>query len=335
MKIAEPAHIVVVGTSAGGINALSLLIGQLQQDWDAAYFFVMHMPKRDMTDFMVQKLQPHTNLTCRLAENEDSIRKGQLYFAASNAHLMVRDGKIRLGHGPEENRWRPSIDVLFRSAAAFYNSRVTGIILTGLLDDGTAGMQAIKKCGGNTIVQSPADAEYPSMPNSVLFHMEVDFTVPVAEMGGVLQQILDRPESAPAEVPSDVLAEAEMALKMSSDIPAVQELGDLTNFTCPDCGGSLYSIKGHKLSRFRCFTGHVYNEADLDIRQGEVMESTLWVALRIMEERRNLLAKMAQNAREKGYSRMALENEKNSERLQVHIDRMKEILFQTQESNVR
>src|SRR5437763_2723940 len=183
VSVKEPRFIIVIGTSAGGITALTELVNQFNSDWDAAFFIVSHLSRKGISDFLVHKLQEHTNLHCERAMEDGSIQKGHIYIAMPNFHMLLKNGLVKLGHGPEENRWRPSIDVLFRSAAAYYNSRVIGIILTGLLDDGTSGMWAIKRSGGSLIVQDPNEAEYPDMPISVLNRMEVDYCVRLGEMG--------------------------------------------------------------------------------------------------------------------------------------------------------
>lgn len=181
--MSNPKFVIVVGTSAGGINALSEFVGQLKTGMDAAVFIVMHLSRTSISDFLFHKLQPLTKLQCEIAAENASIKKDHIYIASPNLHLLVKKGKIILGRGPEENRWRPSIDVLFRSAAAAYSTRTIGVVLTGLLDDGTTGMLAIKRSGGTCIVQDPNEAEYPDMPLSVLNNMEVDYSIGLANMG--------------------------------------------------------------------------------------------------------------------------------------------------------
>src|SRR5665647_95453 len=176
----EPKFVIIVGTSAGGLKALSEFAGQLKPGLDAAVFIVMHLSRTSISDFLMHRLQPLTDLKCEVATEGATIKKGHIYVAAPNLHLLVKKGKIILGYGPEENRWRPSIDVLFRSAAAAYSTRVIGVILTGLLDDGTTGMLAIKRSGGTCIVQNPNEAEFPDMPLSVLDNMEVNYCISLA-----------------------------------------------------------------------------------------------------------------------------------------------------------
>ncbi|HVG16309.1 MAG TPA: chemotaxis protein CheB [Chitinophagaceae bacterium] len=323
----EPKHIIVIGTSAGGLNALNEIVSQLEKDWDAAFLIVLHLSRKGIADFLVFRLQQYTTLKCVLGADGITIEKGHIYIAPPAYHLLVRDGQLRLGRGPEENRWKPSIDVLFRSAAATYNGRVTGIILTGLHDDGTSGMSAIKRSGGTSIVQDPNQAEYPEMPMSVLNKMEVDYCVPLVEMGTVLKDIIINKIPEETTVPSEVVAEAAIAEKMATSIENVEALGDRSNYTCPDCGGSLWQVRKDVAGRYRCFTGHSYTEADLVVKQSENIEATLWVALRMMEERKNLLKKMERQTRDRGFERFAKDHMVEGREVQHHIDTLRDLLF--------
>lgn len=329
----DPKFIIVVGASAGGMNALIELVAQLKTDMDAAVFIVLHLSRTSVSDFLVLRLQPHTSLTCTIAKDDEAIKKDHIYIAAPNHHLLVKKNKIVLGSWPQENRWRPSIDVLFRSAAAAYSTRTIGIVLTGLLDDGTTGMDAIMRSGGISIVQDPNEAEYPDMPLSVLNTMEVDHCIPLSQMGDTIFNLTQtEPKEKPA--PPDVVIESEIAERVVVDFGNVAALGDKSMYACPDCGGGLWYIKNGSgnVNRYRCHIGHSYSEKDLVVKQSEVLESTLWIALRIMEERRNLLKKMEEDSAKKGFARMASGHREKKEDLQVHIDNLKEVLFATQKA---
>lgn len=328
----KPKFIIVVGASAGGMNALIELVAQFREDLEAAVFIVMHLSRNSISDFLVHRLQPHTLLKCEVAKDDASIEKGHIYVAAPNQHLLVKTDKIILGRGPEENRWRPSIDVLFRSAAAAYNTRVIGVVLTGSLDDGTTGMLAIKRSGGICIVQDPNEAEYPDMPLSVLNNMEVDYSVSLTKMGSIIFDItLTEPEQIAA--PSDIIIESDIAERVVVDYDNVRKIGEKSIYACPDCGGGLWAINKQtgKTDRYRCHIGHSYSENDLVIKQGQILESTLWTALRIMEERRNLFKKMEDDNLRKGLSKMALSYQEKGQDIQFHVDKMKEILYATQQ----
>ncbi|MHA4806917.1 chemotaxis protein CheB [Flavitalea flava] len=329
----EPKFIVVVGTSAGGMNALIELVAQFKEDLEVSVFIVMHLSRASISDFLFHRLQPHTALKCEVPKDGARIEKGHIYVAAPNQHLLVKRDTIILGRGPEENRWRPSIDVLFRSAAASYNTKVIGIVLTGSLDDGTTGMLAIKRSGGVSIVQDPNEAEYPDMPLSVLNNMEVDYCVPLTKIGNIIYEIA-KIEPNEIQAPSDVIIESDIAERVVVNYENVRKIGEKSIYACPDCGGGLWAINKQtgKTDRYRCHIGHSYSENDLIIKQGQILETTLWTALRIMEERRNLLKKMQEDSQKKGLIKMAATFQEKGEGIQFHVDKMKEILYATQDT---
>ncbi|RYE39556.1 MAG: chemotaxis protein CheB [Sphingobacteriales bacterium] len=232
--------------------------------------------------------------------------------------MSVGLNKIAIRNGAYENHWRPSIDVLFRSAAVAYGSCVTGIILTGLLDDGTAGMVAIKRSGGRCMVQDPEEAEFPDMPESVLRNVEVDYKGSISEMAYVLADIYTRSECEVGNVPDDLKQEAAIAMRMSSSFDEIANLGEISPFTCPDCGGSLVKIQAENIPRYRCYTGHTFTEKILENEQLKGLEDSIWVALRMMEERKNLLSSMKTN-------NTYINNEKIEE-METHIHRLRTIL---------
>ncbi len=331
--MSEPRFIIVVGASAGGLNALTEFVAEFNQEINASLFIVLHLSRTSISDFLLHRLQPNTTLRCEIAEEDMAIERGHIYIAPPNQHLLVKRGKIILGRGPEENRWRPSVDVLFRSAAAAYSTRVIGVVLTGSLDDGTAGMLAIKRSGGISIVQDPNEAEYPGMPLSVIGNMEVDFSISLSKMGEVIIP-LTQTEPQEIDAPQDVIIESEISERVVVDYEHVKQIGEKSIYACPDCGGGLWTIhnNGKMADRYRCHIGHSYSEKDLVVKQGEVLESTLWVALRIMEERRNLWKKMEDDHSKRGLSRMASMYLKKGEEIQVHVDKMKEVLYETQKT---
>jgi two-component system, chemotaxis family, protein-glutamate methylesterase/glutaminase len=314
----HPKFIVVIGTSAGGFAALGELVSQLGKDMDAAFFIVMHLSRTAISDYLVQRLQPQTQLLCLVAKDAMPIEKGRIYVAPPNEHLIVIKDQIVVGHGPEENSWRPSIDVLFRSAAATYNSCVIGIILTGFLNDGTSGMEAIKRSGGICIVQDPNEAEVPDMSLSVLNNLQVDYTLGLGQMAKTLSEIFQSNPSAMTP-PPDVVAEASIAERMVVGIDRAEDLGERSVYTCPDCGGGLWLVQDEGLNRFRCFTGHSYSENELLFRQGTNVEHSVWIAVRMMEERRNLYNKIAVEHQQRGLSRISTTYQQNAEDLKRHI----------------
>jgi len=176
--------IIVVGASAGGLNALITLVQQLPKDFPAPLLVVQHISADASGDVLLNALNKSGKLTCLHAIDGALIQTGAIYLAPSDHHLLVgKDGQLRVTKSAQENRSRPGIDPLFRSAAVAFGNRVTGIILTGYLDDGTAGLIAIQRCGGTCIVQDPNDAQYPDMPKNALNQLKADYCVPIAEMG--------------------------------------------------------------------------------------------------------------------------------------------------------
>jgi len=297
---------------------------------DAAFFIVLHLSRKGVGDVLFQRLQQSSSLPCKVGKNDDSIEKGVIYFAPPDEHMLLSPGKLVIGKGAPENRWRPSINNLFRSAAATYNSRVIGIILTGLLDDGTAGMSAVKKCGGTTIVQHPEEADYPDMPLSVLRDVPVDHIQTLSKMGMLLSEIIAAPKPRPAEVPEEVEMETRIDRRVSTRIDNIAHLEKI-EINCPDCGGGLYVTQKAHPAHYRCHVGHSYTDRELLIRVSEVMENTFWTSLRMMEERRSLLVKLAEKDKERGYSSTADQHLKKAEEMEVHISNLKQILFSATE----
>ncbi|HTE02165.1 MAG TPA: chemotaxis protein CheB [Mucilaginibacter sp.] len=325
-----PKFIVVIGGSAGGLNALAELVQHLERGRDVAYCIVLHLSRKGIGDFVVHRIKQVTSMDCSMAADGAPIERDHIYVARPNQHLLVKNGKFKLGAGPEENRWRPSIDVLFRSAAVAYSSRAIGIILSGLMDDGTSGMWAIKRSGGHCMVQDPNQAEFPDMPLSVMNHMEVDMVATLSSMGSLIGKIVEDTKGPKKPVPADVIAESEIAEKTAVGIDDVRKIGAQSIFACPDCGGGLWDIQGDVIKRYRCHIGHAYTERDLVLKQAETAGTTLWVALRMMEERKHLLRKMEVDSNEKGYTRWAATHVEKQEELDTHINKLKEILHDLQ-----
>ncbi|WP_111640298.1 chemotaxis protein CheB [Marinimicrobium alkaliphilum] len=317
--------LVVIGASAGGMAALKTLVAQFPKDFPAPVFIVNHMGANTTGEALVKVLNESGSLTCVHARNEQVFEPGHIYLAPSDQHMLIAEGKILVTKGARENRSRPAIDPLFRTAAVAYGNRVIGIILTGYLDDGTSGMMAIKRCGGVCIAQDPEDASYPDMPQSVIANVGADYCVPLAGMGMLLSDLLKRelPERAPA--PEDIVIEARIAQRVLSDLSSVEALGEQVPFNCPDCGGVLWKVTEGEILRYRCHTGHAFSASALLTQQTVKIEETLWVALRMFEERQNLLVTMSHNESKKTPSSTS-QRAKDS---QVHIDRIRAMLRST------
>nr|MDQ3003110.1 chemotaxis protein CheB [Fibrobacterota bacterium] len=316
----KKSPIIVIGTSAGGMDALSRLVPQFPAGFPSPIFIVQHMAADSTGDMLVKTLAEKGKLKCGHAVDGEKIETGRIYIAPSDHHLMVEKGAVLVTKGARENRSRPSIDPLFRSAAVAYGNGVIGVLLTGYLDDGTSGMMAIKRCGGTCIVQDPQDAAYPDMPQNALNNLKVDHCLPLARMGELLSDLVNRNGHGPKPVviPEDIVIEAKIAKRVLSDVKAVESLGNQVPFNCPECGGVLWEMAKGNLVRFRCHTGHAFTSSVLLAEQTTKIEETLWVALRMFEERRNLLQTMSASKGEKEIpgAKSASDRAKDSE---VHI----------------
>jgi two-component system chemotaxis response regulator CheB len=327
----ELKRIIVIGASAGGFKAMTDLISILPENLPTAFFFVLHLAKSSSAEVIQQHLAKHTSYTCRIPADGEAIKAGHIYIAPPDLHMLLKPDVIRLVKSPHENRWRPSVDVLFRSAAVAFNAATVGIILSGMLDDGTSGMTAIKRCGGTCIVQEPTDAEYPDMPVSVLNVVDVDYRVPVADIGYILDDIFSKPV-VHHHIPEDVQMEINITERMGGSIQELEKIGTNSNLTCPDCGGNLWRINNEKAPRYRCHTGHVYTEKLLLEKQTEELEESLWVSIRMLEERRNLLLNMASRENGAGHNYAEAEQRKRAEDLGLHIERLKKLLLNINKS---
>src|SRR5687767_944553 len=267
--MSESPFIIVVGASAGGMVPLSELVGQLEPEINAAVFIVLHLSNTGIGTFLRDKIQRYSRLPCHIAANGVPIEKGQVYIAPPDFHLIVKENVMLTTSGPPESRWRPSIDILFRSAAVAHGERVIGTILTGLLDDGTAGMIAVGDCGGTTIVQDPEEAQFPDMPLAVLQAMEVSHVSKLHEMGQLISDIVKTKIITGVQVPEELKMEAGIAERTASGITETMPLGKHTVYSCPDCGGGLWERKDNGLISYRCYTGHKYTEPELYRQQNK------------------------------------------------------------------
>ena len=319
--------IIVVGTSAGGLETLDELIGQLPTDLAASMFIVQHIAPHNSGDALTRRLSRHKAFEVKLAKDAERFKPGRIYIAPPDNHLLLETNKVLVRKGARENRSRPAVDPLFRSAAVAHGSRVIGVVLTGMLDDGTAGLIAIKRCGGVTVVQDPKDAAYSGMPQSVLDNVDVDFCVPIAEMGKLLATLVSTPHGKTQPIPRDVRTEAAIAERVSSDVGQVNGLGSQVPYNCPNCGGVLWEMDTQDAKRYRCHTGHSFTEPALLSSQSEKIEEMLWISLRMFEERKNLLKSMSKTAVHRTLKRSTRQRLGETQR---HIDRIRSLLLAPQ-----
>jgi two-component system chemotaxis response regulator CheB len=220
------------------------------------------------------------------------LKEGHIYIAPPDHHMRV-DGKVvRVGRGPKEHHSRPAIDPLFRSAARSFGPRAIGVVLTGLLDDGTAGMQAIKEFGGTCMVQDPAEADAPSMPASVLKHVSVDHCACLDAIGSILSRLVKEPTDGGFSAmvsPNRTIHEDDVSLGVGDAMEHLRAIGNPSTYSCPDCSGNLWQIAGVSPQRFLCHTGHAFTLESLLSAQSRATDETLWSAIRALQEKRDLL----------------------------------------------
>lgn len=308
-----PPSLIVIGASLGGMETLKNLLTQLPSELNAALLVVWHIPP-ESPNLLPDILQRVTELAVVSAQHGQLIEPGHAYIARPDFHLVVGGQESAgadpnlvtcLTRGPKENRFRPSIDVLFRSVAVNCGSRVIGVILTGALDDGAAGLYAIKKCGGRTLVQDPLDAVCPNMPDHALRAVQVDACVPVAGMGQVLLEWTREPlPQGEAMCERQELegwkTEVNIALQGGNTENNVLNLGATSIYTCPECHGVLTEIEEGNRFRFRCHTGHAFSSDTLLAEVTKSAEISLWNSLRAIEESELLLNRLAEHLRSIG-----------------------------------
>jgi len=322
-----PDHgIVVVGASAGGVEALVDLAASLSSDLSAAVFVVLHLPATG-TSALPEILRRHGPLPAAHVRDSEPIQPGRIYVAPPDHHVLVRTGHVHLSRGPRENGHRPAIDPLFRSAAREYAARVIGVVLSGALDDGTAGLLAIKSRGGIAVVQNPEDALYPGMPGNALEHAQVDHVLAAASMGKLLTRLLANLAEPPADpAPTGMRVEVEME-GFSMEAFEGHHPGRPSGFSCPDCHGVLWQIKDGGLERYRCRVGHAWSPESLLTQQSEALEAALWVALRSLEERAALARRLAEPARRRGHAITATRFEEQAAEAQQAARLVRDLLL--------
>lgn len=325
--------IIVIGASAGGIETLKGLVAKLPADLPAALFVVVHMTP-EAPGVLGQILERSGQLPSAQAKDGEPIHQGRIYTARPDHHLLIQDSRVRVVRGPKENRSRPAIDPLFRSAAATYGPRVIGVVLTGLLNDGTVGLQAIKRCGGVTVVQDPADALFASMPQSALENVGVDYCLPVGDIPALLTRLVSEPVAIEQwGVPDKIQTEAKFAEGEMSDIEIQANLGKPSVFSCPECGGTLWELNDESLLRFRCRTGHAFTAQVLAAEQADVLEEALWIALRTLQEQASLSRHLAEDMRVRAFSRIAAQYEDRAQEAEQHAETIRQLLF-TQDKRI-
>lgn len=299
--------IIVIGASAGGVEATVQLVECLPADFPASLFVALHFPAYS-TSLLPQILSRAGALPAVHPHNEDAICPGKIYVAPPNYHLLVHRNHIALSLGPRENGHRPAIDTLFRSAAQSHGHSTIGVILSGTLDDGTAGLMSIHSQGGVTIVQDPNEALFNGMPCSAIENAKVDHVLKISEIALLLIQLANDPvEEATEEdkdmTPDEINLESEIVAQNKAELEQGKHPGNASTLTCPDCGGVLWELRDGDLVRFRCHVGHAYSLDSLLSEQAADLERALWSATRALEEKAALLRRMATHAHQQNLSR--------------------------------
>lgn len=329
------SKVVVIGGSAGALSALKIILSSLPQGFPAAILIVTHIGANK--SLLPEILQRVTPLLVRHAVDGEPIVPGKILLAPGDEHLTVvaSDGSLyaRLSHGPRENHFRPAIDPLFRSAAAICGADTIGVILTGHLDDGTIGLQAVKARGGFAIVQDPLDAEAPDMPSSALRYVDVDLKLDLAHIAAALirtTKVVTHPvgvqDTEAAAGTSGWIDIENRIISGESDMEDLDKLGAPSSLTCPECNGSLWEIQHPLPSRYRCHTGHAFTTKVLAALQRSEVEEAIWSAMRALHEQERLFLKMSETAKQLGHLESSDEYLAKSQRARKHSQALREVI---------
>lgn len=296
--------IVVIGASAGGVEALTHLVQGLPRELSAAVFVTQHFPATSRS-VLPQILARADGWPAKHAENGETIEHGMIYVAPPDYHLIFCDGKVGLSSGPRENGHRPAIDTMFRSAASSFGPRVVGVILTGNLDDGVAGLMTIKASGGAAAVQDPKEAFSESMPSNAVRRVRVDRVERLDKLGPAIADLVRNGEGAEIALDNETVANIGEEKRLGATPPPVNDPrevpGMISMFTCPECHGALWELREDGMFRYRCHVGHSYTEDSFLSEKAVEIEGALWSALRALQEHGVLLDKMWKNAERRGH----------------------------------
>ena len=266
--------LVVIGASAGGVEALKQIMAGLPRDFPAAVCVVLHLNASSIS-LLPEILSRPGPLPAQHPTDGSPIRMGHIYVAPPDQHMLINDGHIQLSAGPKENRSRPAVNPLFRSAALAYGPRVIGVVLSGALDDGTAGLWEIKQRGGTTLVQDPKDARFPDMPRSALEQVPIDYVMPLRGIASLLTDLVGQP----------ILIQT-----TEEDMKAFHH----TNLTCPECRGPISESGQSTLKEYRCRVGHRYSPEAYVAAEAETRERTLWATIVALEESAEVMKELAE-----------------------------------------
>jgi two-component system, chemotaxis family, protein-glutamate methylesterase/glutaminase len=315
-------EIVVIGASAGGVEALKRVIGSLPSDLEAAVFVVLHVSAIG-TSVLPEILGRVTDLRVEHAQEGDDLERGRVYVAPPDRHLLLESGRVRVVGGPKQNGHRPAIDPLFRSAARAYGVRVVGVVLSGTLDDGSTGLLAIKRAGGVSIVQDPGDALFRTMPERAIEIVGPHHVLPAEQIADVIAESIETTPAYPLRHSRDRADDPDV---LEGDLDR-DVRGTISAFSCPECSGSLWEITEGEIIRYRCRVGHAYTEEALAAGQGAAVESSLWSALRALEERIELTRRLVRRLERAGNARFSARIESRIDADVSHADALRRVLY--------
>lgn len=318
--------VVCIGASAGGVEPLKLIVRALPSGFPAAVFVVLHVPEEG-TSALPSILSRAGNLPAIHAVEDDPIRPGRIYVAPPGFHLALEPERMRLLRGARENGHRPAIDPLFRSAALSHGARTVGVVLSGLLDDGTVGLREIKRAGGTAVVQDPKDTEWPSMPMSALANVAVDHKLPARAIGPLLVDLAARATTGGGAPGGDLVRTVSELRNITMHMEESEKPGSPSPYSCPECGGVLWEMRDGELLRFRCRVGHAYTSDALSSHQADIVEKALWTALRALEEQSALKRRLADRARRNGHDAVARDLEARGQDLALQAREVRDLLL--------
>jgi two-component system chemotaxis response regulator CheB len=315
---------IVIGASSGGVSALIEVVAALPASLDAVVGVVLHVGNQP--SILAELLNQRAPLGARHAQDGEPLERGPIYVAPPDRHMLFTEDAVRLSRGPRENHARPAIDPLFRSAALAWGPRTVGVVLTGELDDGTAGLAAIKDCGGTALVQDPATALAPGMPASALANVAVDACLPLPDIASALADLAGRTQSMPP-VPAPARLQREHAVFEGREpVENLKTLGKPSGLTCPGCGSGLWEIDDAPPLRYRCHTGHAFTSRSLESAQVEQAEHSLWSSARSLQEREMLLRRLAVVAELTGDPAQAEAGRRQADKVKAQAQRLAELV---------
>lgn len=320
-------RVITIGASAGGYHSVLSILGHFSEKVNAAFFVVIHGGFRSV-EGLVANLKKSSSLNVLSAQHNQEIKPGNVYLSQPEKHLAVHEGKMILTAGPRENLFRPAIDVLFRSAAVAYGNRCIAVLLSGRLNDGTAGLDAVIKCGGTVIIQDPESAAFPDMPRYALSVITADHILDLQGIQEQLARSVNGPLPAQKQTPAYLERENQLSWEISSQVETEEHLGNQVAKSCPSCGGPLWQLDEESTGfpRYRCHVGHAFSREALLEGQDSSIERAMWISLRTLEEKRNLLERMLSDYQERDLKSLVSSYSDKLEEVKTNIKSIRRVM---------